>query len=198
MNFINKYWATFGGIFATGILITAFYFDKEIQHVETLIWIHLAILLLHQFEEYSFPGKFKDFYNANIFNKNPITRFPLNERGVLIVNIVLAWTMYMIASIVGIKMIYLTFGLIGITILNGIMHTVMFVKLKKYNPGLITGVFGFIPFGIYFFSRLEEYITKGNLFLGFMIFIIGTILIPISIYLTGKNNKTTTSLFINL
>ncbi|MBY0477172.1 MAG: HXXEE domain-containing protein [Chitinophagaceae bacterium] len=188
MNYINKYWATFGGIFATGILITAFSFDKEIQHIETLIWFHLAILLLHQFEEYSFPGKFKEFYNANIFNKNPITKFPLNDRGVLIVNIVLAWTMYIVASIVGTKMIYLTFGLIGITILNGIMHTVMFVKLKKYNPGLITGAFAFIPFGFYLFKRLEAYVTINNILSGLLVFVVGTILIPTSIYLTSKKH----------
>ena len=127
-------------------------------------------------------------YNTNIFKKNPITRFPLNEKGILIVNIVLAWTMYIIASIVGTKVIYLTFGLIGITILNGIMHTIMFVKLKKYNPGLITGALVFIPFGLYFLTRLEEYVTNKNLILGLMIFVVGTILIPLSIYITSKKN----------
>ena len=188
MNYINKYWATFGGIIATGIIIIALYFDKDLLYIETLIWIHLVTLLLHQFEEYSFPGKFKDFYNSNILNKNPITRFPLNEKGILIVNIVLAWTLYIIASIVGTKVIYLTFGLIGITILNGIMHTIMFVKLKKYNPGLITGALVFIPFGLYFLTRLEEYVTNKNLILGLMIFVVGTILIPLSIYITSKKN----------
>ncbi len=188
IHYINKYWATFGGIIATGIVCIALYFDKELLYVETLIWIHLATLLLHQFEEYSFPGKFKDFYNSNIFNKNPITKFPLNEKGILIVNIALAWSMYIIALVVGTKIIYLTFGLIAITILNGIMHTVMFVKLKKYNPGLITGAAVLIPFGIYFLTRLEEYVTNCNLILGFVIFVIGTMLIPLSIYLTSRKN----------
>jgi Protein of unknown function with HXXEE motif len=186
MNYIYKYWATFGGIMATAIVILTLYIDKGIFSIQTLIWIHLATLLLHQFEEYSYPGKFKDFYNNNILNKNAITRYPLNEKGVLIVNVVLAWTMYIFASFVGIKAIWLTFGLVGITILNGIMHSIMFIKLKKYNPGLITGALIFIPFGFYLLTRLEEYATFINIILGLIIFIIGTALIPVFIYLTNK------------
>jgi hypothetical protein len=187
MSYIDKHWATFGGIMAVVIIVLALIIDKELSNIQTIFWIHLATLLLHQFEEYTYPGMFKDFFNTNIWNKNAITRFPLNEKGILVINIILAWTMYFFASFVGVKVVWLTFGLAGITITNGIMHTIMFVKLKKYNPGLITGFLIFIPFGLYLLTRLKNYAVFENLILGLIIFVIGTLSIPLSIYLTNKN-----------
>ena len=186
MNWINKYWSIIGGMIAIGIIVTFIGRGDQMFSIESLIWFHLAILLLHQFEEYSFPGKFKEFYNLNIWNKNPITRFQLNNKGVLMVNVVLAWTAYLIAAIYGDKLIWLTIGLSGITILNGIMHTLMFFKLRKYNPGLITGFFMFIPFGLFLIINLKENLKIGSWILGGMVFMIGSILIPLSIRLTNK------------
>jgi hypothetical protein len=188
MIWINKYWSTFGGIMAIGIIIIVLLTNNGVVDIQSLLWIHLAILLLHQFEEYSFPGKFKDFYNANILNKNRITKFPLNDNGILMVNLVLGWTFYLIAAIFGEKTIWLTIGLLGVTTFNGLMHTIMFFKLKKYNPGFITGLFIFIPFGLYLFPSLKGFVEVKDWILGVIIFVIGTALIPISIRLTNNYN----------
>lgn len=190
MNWINKNWANIGGILATGIILIILFDESSFLDFQSLLWLHFAFLLLHQFEEYSFPGKFKEFYNTNIWNKNPITKFRLNNKGILLVNVILAWTFYLIAAIMGGKTIFLTIGLVGISILNGLMHTIMFFKLRKYNPGLITGLLLFIPFGIFLLSKINqlEMAEQKSWIIGFAVFIIGTALIPLSIMLTNKIN----------
>ncbi len=188
-KWIIKYWAILGGIIAFGIVVSVFLHGNGMDSFQSLVWLHFALLLFHQFEEYSFPGKFKDFYNTNILNKNPITRHPLNEKGILVVNVILAWTMYLGAAICGERLIWLTVGLLGITILNGVLHTLLYFVLWKYNPGLLTGFFMFIPFGLYFINNIKESIKIENLILGSMVFVIGTALIPISIQLTNSTQK---------
>lgn len=186
MNLINKYWPNLGGVIGFAIITTILLNGRQVFSIQSLTWLHLAILLLHQFEEYSIPGKFKKFYNTNIWNKNPITRFELNHKGILIVNVILAWTAYLIAAIYGEKLIWLTIGLSGLTILNGIMHTFMFIKLKKYNPGLITGLLIFIPFGTFLLTRIAGNIEQKYWMMGLIVFIIGTVSIPLTIRLTNK------------
>ncbi len=188
MNWINKNWANIGGIIAIGIILKILITQNFFLDFQSLLWLHFTALLLHQFEEYSFPGKFKEFYNTNLLNKNPITKFRLNNKGILLVNVILAWTFYLIAAIMGEKMIFLTIGLAGVTILNGLMHTIMFIKLKKYNPGLITGLLLFIPFGVILLSKINqlEMAEQKSWIIGFAVFLIGTALIPLSIRLTNK------------
>jgi hypothetical protein len=189
MKIISTYWSAFAGVMACGVVIFTLYHDNGVFSIRSFLWLHFATLLLHQFEEYSYPGRFKHFYNNNILNKNPITSYPLNNKGILLVNVVLAWSMYLLAAFIGIKVIWLSFGLLGITISNGILHTFMFVKLKKYNPGLLTGAFILIPFGIYLFIRLVEFSSLVNIVLGLAVFIIGAALIPLSIFITSTRTN---------
>lgn len=188
MKWIYRHWSVIGGIGATVIIASIFIVDKELSNLGYVLWLHFAVLLLHQYEEYAFPGKFQIFYNKMIFNKNRITRFPLNRSGIFLVNVLLGWTGYFIASLLGTGAIWLTFGLIGITVLNGVMHTIMFFLLRKYNPGLFTGLFILIPFGLYLFQRLGEFAVIENLLPGLIVFLGGTAMIPTGIYLTNKIN----------
>lgn len=190
MKLINKYWSAFGGMFAVGIIVAILANSKHILPIESLMWIHFAMMLFHQFEEYSIPGKFKEFYNANIWNKNPITKFQLNDKGILVVNVALAWTGYFIAAIYGQKILWLTIGLAGVTIVNGIMHTLMFILLRKYNPGLITGLLMFIPFGLFLLIKIQGNTEPGNWIAGLVVFVVGTALIPLSIKMTNRKNVT--------
>lgn len=188
MNWIHKFWSHIGGIIAVGIILAIAIRGKPYFNFDSLLWLHFAILLLHQFEEYSFPGKFKEFYNTNLLNKNSITKYPLNDQGILLVNVIFAWTFYLIAAIMGAKTIYLTIGLAGVTLLNGLMHTMMFFKLKKYNPGLLTSLLLFIPFGVFLLRHIYQLGIADikSWVMGLAIFMVGTALIPLSIKLTNK------------
>ncbi len=62
----------------------------------------------------------------------------------------------------------------------------MFFMLKKYNPGLITGLLIFIPFGIFLLTRIAGNIEQKYWMMILIVFIIGTVSIPLTIKLTNK------------
>ena len=189
MEYIQKYWAKLSGFLTLSILITLFLLIDNLTHIEVLLWLHLATLFIHQFEEYVYPGGFKDFFNTYVHKKSKIIQHPLTDNGIILVNVLIAWPAYFLSAIYGLEIIWLALGLAAISILNGIMHTLMFFLHKRYNPGLISGFFLSIPFGIYLLSVLLENPTTETTASGLVVFIIGTALIPFSIYLTYTAKK---------
>jgi hypothetical protein len=153
MKWGNKNWAKIGAIISVGIIGTILFVDLEQTDIERLLWLHFSILLLHQFEEYVYPGGFKDFFNQNVWNKTWITRYPLNDFGILWVNVIIAWTVYLYAAMHSTEALWLTVDLLLITLFNGVLHTTIAIIKKKYNTGLFTGLFLFIPNS---FSRLAS------------------------------------------
>ena len=184
MNWFNKNWAKMGGLIAIAIIFILL-LNLSFTEIKSLLWVHFVFLLFHQFEEYVYPGKFKEFYNENILATNKITSFPLNDKGIILVNVILGWTAYFLSAILGENFIWFAIGLLGVTILNGIMHTIMFIVKRKYNPGFITGFFLFIPFGLFLILKLIESETLENIIYGMIVFVVGIVLIPISILITN-------------
>jgi tryptophan-rich sensory protein len=141
--------------------------------------------MLHQFEEYQYPGGFKEFFNQTIYNKTWIIRFPLNDTAIFMVNVVVAWTAYTYSALHP-EYLWLALGLFCITFFNGFLHSFLFFRKKKYNPGFYTGLFLFIPFSSYAIYTLSEVLTWNDWISGLTIFVIGTAAIPGSIYLSNK------------
>jgi hypothetical protein len=185
MKLINTYWPRLGGVFSLGILGNLLISELVLTDIQFLLSLHLALLLQHQFEEYQFPGGFKDYFNTNIYKKSRIIRFPLNDTAIFIVNVIIAWTAY-IYSALHPNNLWLALGLFCITFFNGFLHSFLFFRKKKYNPGFYTGFFLFIPFCSYALYTLSEALSKEDWILGLLIFVIGTATIPGSIYLSNK------------
>jgi len=144
--------------------------------------------MLHQFEEYVLPGGFQEFFNTNIYNPNGFIRFKINNTSVFHVNVTLGWTAYLFGAFTGNNPpLFLTILLV-ITLINGIVHTIAFVVLRKYNPGFITGLLLFIPFSVYSITKFanERIITKVSWFSIIIFAITGTLLIPLILYLSKK------------
>lgn len=187
MSWIYKYWAKIGGILACGIILFVLFSGMKPTDIKALLWFHFSILLLHQFEEYIFPGGFQDFFDKTIQDKN-LLKVSLNDKGVILVNIVLGWTAYFLSAISGARILWLAVGILGITISNGMIHTIMFIIKRRYVPGVITGLLLFIPFGIYVLLKILEISTIKDVISGILVFIIGTASIPITILITGKKS----------
>ena len=179
MNLLINYWAKVGLLFAFTVLIVAFMLRQTLTEIQLLLWIHFATLLLHQYEEYVFPGGFKKFYNK-------IFKIRLTNSGIIFVNVILAWTAYFFSAFFHDKLLWLTFGLLGITVLNGLLHTVMFLLFRKYNPGLITSILLFIPLGAYIAFKVFKIISNTELVMSLLVFFAGISLVPFSILFTSK------------
>ena len=177
------HWAKAGGfLFIVIIFYVLLFTPYKTFNLQTVGWLNLAFLMLHQFEEYVYPGGFKEFFNSNI---SGFVRFKLNDRSAFHVNVTLGWSFYFLAAILsGIYPILLVVAL-GINLLNGLVHTGAAIVLKKYNPGFLSGLFIFIPFSVYVLRQLaiKDLIISGNWFMIAIFIIAGALTIPMTLYI---------------
>jgi hypothetical protein len=170
MNFkkVNRLWQlTGGGILAPIILvfmICELVTNPTINKYQWLLWLHLPIMMIHEYEEYVFPGGFKEFLNT----KSPLAPktlkedVPLSEPYLFFVNIIVFWSWIILGGIFAPNIPWIGFGPILLQLLiNNITHTVAFqTKQHGYNPGLFTTIFLLMPYSTF----VIWYIIKYNIF----------------------------------
>lgn len=108
-----------------------------------LVFLQLPVYMLHQFEEHD-DDRFRRFVNGLIGGGRDV----LSESAVFVINVPGVWGVNL-ASILLASTMDLGFGLIGVylTLVNAVVHLVQAIRLKGYNPGLITAVILFVPAG---------------------------------------------------
>jgi len=150
MDFMRKNWYYVGGglfvVLAIGLVI----FWNGMSTLQRLLWISFMALLVHQFEEYAWPGGFPAVMNiAWQPGGGRPDRSPLNRNTSLFVNVFIAYPFYILPIIfptliwLGLAQVLFgmaQFGVHGILI-NKKMHAL-------YNPGLFAVVFLHWPIGI--------------------------------------------------
>jgi hypothetical protein len=108
----------------------------------------LVIYMFHQIEEHLWPGGFRQFTNATIFHSGN-DDWPVDIPGVALVNVGYVWLPIALAALYPDALRWLGLGWVGLTLVNGIIHIVTTIRLRAYNPGLVTGVVLFMPFTVY-------------------------------------------------
>jgi hypothetical protein len=157
MSWLEENWpksTIFLAVYST-IFIFLFVLEKDVALF--LIWIQLPIYWLHQFEEFVFPGGFMETFNRQILGSDE-REWPLSRKEVFWINIPIIYIAFPLSAILaGIVDISIGIWTAYFSILNAISHVGVFVRKKKYNPGLFVSVFLNIPFGVfavwYFYSN---------------------------------------------
>ncbi|HAX49419.1 MAG TPA: HXXEE domain-containing protein [Ignavibacteria bacterium] len=186
MNLIYRNWAKAGLLFAIVIIAYIYFYRKQnIALLDKYILLNLAFLMLHQFEEYVYPGTFKDYFNNNLYNPFGFFRNKLTDKGILWVNVVLGWGINILVLVFFNENTVMVTAAIAVIFINGVMHFALAYKTRYYNPGLVTGAVLFVSFGLYSFNK---FYTLGliNLYtsiLAGVIAILCSLLIPLTIYL---------------
>jgi Protein of unknown function with HXXEE motif len=75
--------------------------------------------------------------------------WPVNINGVALVNTAFVWLPIALAAIFPQALRWVGLAWIGLTLINGIIHIVTTIRLRLYNPGLVTSIVLFLPFTIY-------------------------------------------------
>ncbi len=192
VNLIYRNWAKAGLLFSLVILAYIYLIQKhEISLLDKYILLNLAFLMLHQFEEYVYPGTFKEYFNTRLYNPFGFFRNKLTDKGILWVNVVLGWGMNILVFIFLKDNPVAVMSAIAIIFINGIMHFTVTFKTRYYNPGVVTGAVFFLPLGIYSFNKLYTTnlikITDIPFILGFAL--LGSLMIPITIYLCREKRR---------
>ena len=143
-------------------------------------------LLVHQFEEYAYPGGFPAIFNIAVLGEKKVPeRYPLNANQCLITNVFLAYPFY-IAAIFLPNMIWLGLAQVLFGMFQLIVHGIVInVRLKSlYNPGLAAVVFLHWPIGIYYiwYVTTNHLASTGDFVIGFIVTIIAaivTVILPL-------------------
>ena len=150
MNFMRLHWFDIGLGFALltgGILLLL-----KLDPLSLLLWVSLISLFIHQVEEYRYPGYFPGMMNTVMFSSEQPDRYPLNTNTALVVNVMVGWLPYLLAAVLGTRVLWLGIATILVSVGNFVAHTFLFnVKGRTlYNPGMFTAVVLFLPIGAYF------------------------------------------------
>ena len=137
-------------------LVVAFAIEDIVQK---LLLASIALLFLHFFEEFGFPGGFpwmgvKVLLNSKEMNSN---KWNCNNLNSMFGN----WGFLLLVCALPLILPDVRFLLLAAMIFSMmelVMHLILFnVKQKTiYNPGLLTGVFGLAPIAIYYFVNVFD------------------------------------------
>lgn len=157
------------------IIIGTIIFWQDINALQRLALLNLAVINFHFFEEFGYPGGFPKFANTMFAYKNSPRpdRFPLNQMSAFLTNWGTALVLY-IPPIIYPDAIW--FGLAPILfggLAQLIVHAIVNNKMlgTYYNAGLATVVFGHLPIAIIYII----YIHTHNL-VSFWDYVIGVVI----------------------
>ena len=198
MDYLYKNWAHIGGVSVFFFFWLLFFNSKaEIGSYKWLFWLIMPFYFIHQFEEYVFPGKFKETINSFLTKQNDID-FPLNDKIAFYINTVFAtWILLPILIILADFSIWFPLIFVVLTIVNSLLHIVVSIRLRSYKPGLFASIFLNLPLGIYilYVVTLESLVIPSDLLI---ILILGFILhwlvvLPVFLNLALNKGKIITS-----
>ena len=121
-------------------------------------WIFILFLvasILHIIEEYVYPGGF----TTRMKKLNPKYSPIINLPSIIIIN---GLQLLLCTTIIFVGKSNLTFSLsaAGLLFINGIIHIIAAIRKRGYAPGLITGVFIYLPLAVYAYY---SFISSGEL-----------------------------------
>jgi hypothetical protein len=105
----------------------------------------LIVYMMHQIEEHLWPGGFRQYANAQVFHSGR-NDWPVGAGGVAVVNIGMVWNPIFLAALFPASLRWIGLGWIGGTLVNAVIHIVASVRLRGYNPGVVTAALLFLPY----------------------------------------------------
>ncbi|MBX7108088.1 MAG: HXXEE domain-containing protein [Chitinophagales bacterium] len=148
MKTVRRHWYNIGGIAGLISIGTLIYAWNDMVVLQRLLFMNFIALLIHQYEEYGFPGGEPAIMNMVIQPSDTPDRYPLNQNSAMIINVLAAYFFYLIPVFFP-DMIWLgiaptLFGF-GQFIIHGIVTP---KKLGQfYNPGLGAVILLHFPIG---------------------------------------------------
>ena len=161
----KKNWARIGFILAIYLLVILLVVIRRYNFVLFILLLHTPIYMLHQTEEYVFPGGFREFFVTRIYGLSE-DEAVLSDNFVFYLNILLIWIALPCFGLLSI--INYGFGLWipYFSLFAGVAHIVLSIKARTiYNPGLIVSLSLNIPIGIWSIIYLKHAGLIGNPFL---------------------------------
>lgn len=120
-----------------------------------LVYLQTPIYMLHQVEEHT-GDRFRNFVNRQIYGGADA----LTPAAVVVTNIPAVWGLTALSLYLAVC-VAAGWGLLGFYLIavNGVIHIVALIIWRKYNPGLWTALFVFVPLSIIAFWKSATVLT---------------------------------------
>ena len=170
-NWLKRDWAKVGLILSIFLFVFLFTFVRDQDFVLFLILLQTPLYMLHETEEYIFPGGFARFFNMDIFKLDTPDK-PLDENFIFQVNVILVWIFLPIYGLLATKDYIFGLWIPYFSLFAGIAHIALALKAKKlYNPGLIVSLTLNIPVSVWSIAYLANHQILLNPFLNIHLFL---------------------------
>jgi hypothetical protein len=149
MRHYRDNWFNVGAVLAMAIAGTLALSHRRLSRSRLFSALNLAGLMVHQFEEYGFPGYFPGVLNAGVFKSDKPDRYPLNTNSSLIVNAAVGYPFYLLPVLfpkrrsLGLAPVLFGFGQ---AVFHGIVAPLR--AKARYGPGFLSAFFLHVPIGI--------------------------------------------------
>jgi len=164
-RWLKKEWPKVGAILAIYLFVMLFVFVRKYDFVVFVLLLQTPLYMLHQTEEYIFPGGFGKFFNTKIFNLETEDE-PLDENFIFYVNVILIWIVLPVFGLLSTVNYGFGLWLPYFSFFAGIAHVALAIKARKlYNPGLLVSLFINIPVGLWSILYLLDQGIIENIFL---------------------------------
>jgi hypothetical protein len=148
-RWLKKDWAKVGVILSIYLFVMLFVFVRQYDFVVFVLLLQTPLYMLHQTEEYIFPGGFGKFFNTKIFNLETEDE-PLDENFIFYVNVIIIWIVLPVCGLLSTLNYNFGLWLPYFSFFAGVAHVALALKAKKlYNPGLMVSLFINIPVGLW-------------------------------------------------
>ena len=169
---LKKEWAKVGLILSIYLFVMLIVFVRKYDFVVFILLLQTPLYMLHQTEEYIFPGGFGKFFNTKIFNLDTEDK-PLDANFIFYVNVILIWIVLPVFGLLSTLNYSFGLWLPYFSFFAGVAHIALAIKARNlYNPGLLVSLFINIPAGIWSILYLLEQGLIENFFLN-IYFVIG-------------------------
>lgn len=177
MNYLRKYWQDIGGIVALVVCSGLLIIHQNMQEIEVILWLSFVAILIHQFEEYRWPGYFPGVFNIVIFKSSNPDKYPLNGQSAMVINVLIAYGFYLLPIFFA-DQIWLGLAPVLMGFFQLIWHG-LFANMKIkgiYNPGLFAVLLLHVPIGTWYINYIISHglVTTTDWILGIVYFVIAT------------------------
>ena len=162
MKWFCRHWYEVG-LFPAGVALVCLIGRwADFSVLQRISLVNFTGIMLHQFEEYGYPGGAPVFLNK--YMRGGTERYPLNQFSAMLVNVVIAYICYLLPvflpNIIWLGMAPILFGCVFQVVLHLV---VFFVKLHRfYNSGLGAVLLIYVPCGVFYIC----YATSQSLMTG--------------------------------
>jgi hypothetical protein len=150
-EWLCAHWQDLTGVLAVSTFILLILFVLPENLLLFGIWVCLPVYLLHQFEEYVYPGGLLPMLNRTVSSHTglPDGSEPMSTAVACCINIGIIWVLFPfsagLATLAGPAWgLWIPY----FTAVNGVSHLARALTTRAYNPGLVVSVCLNIPVGL--------------------------------------------------